>query len=218
MRKFLLLSTLLATPAFSADLPLKQLKAPLTSSPTCQWCGLYFGASVGYGGADFIADFNDSDPFADFKSQSVKHSANSVIGGGHLGYNYQFGMLVVGAETDFSITGLKNTANGVETTLPWLGTTRLRGGFLVTEYLLIYGTGGVAYGHVKVGNDAFVATTPAVGWTLGGGAEYALGPNIVIGAEYLHVDLDGPSLTVGTQTIGTRSPIDLVRGRLSYRF
>ena len=57
-----------------------------------------------------------------------------------------------------------------------------------------------------------------VGWTAGAGVEYKLAPNIGLGAEYLHVDLDGPSITTGTLTIGTRVPVDIVRGRLSYYF
>jgi outer membrane immunogenic protein len=206
-------------PAIAADLPVKPPpKAPLWSSPACQWCGLYFGASAGYGGADFIANFDDS---RDLTSLSAKHSANSILGGAHLGYNYQFGSFVLGAETDISMTGIKSKVSGAESTLPWLGTTRLRGGFLVTNDLLVYGTGGAAYGHVKVSDATcsnMVFTTPTVGWALGGGAEYAMTSNIVIGAEYLHVDLDGPSVTNGLQTLGTRVPVDIVRGRLSYRF
>src|SRR5262245_59058126 len=96
-----------ALPALAADLGVKPLhKAPLIA-PVCQWCGVYFGVNAGYGGADFIADFNDSDPLADVHSLSAKHSANSIVGGGHLGYNYQFGLLVLGAETDLSVTGIK---------------------------------------------------------------------------------------------------------------
>src|SRR6266478_3528920 len=187
MRKLLLATTLLATSAFGADLQVRPLKAvaPIT---VCSWCGLYFGANAGYGGADFIANFTEVDQFGDVRSLSAKHSANSVAGGAHLGYNYVFGNFLVGAETDISITGIKQTTDGVETKLPWLGTTRLRAGLTIAEYLLIYGTGGVAYGHVKVGDAAggAIATTPAVGWVVGAGAEYMLAQNIVIGAEYLH--------------------------------
>jgi outer membrane immunogenic protein len=219
MRKLLLLTTLLATPAFAADIPLRPLKpVPLSSSAACQWCGLYFGASAGYGGADFIANFDDS---RDLTSLSAKHSANSILGGAHIGYNYQFGIIVIGAETDISMTGIKSKSDGMESTLPWLGTTRLRAGIAPTEYLLIYATGGAAYGHVKVGDltgSNMVLTTPTVGWVLGGGAEYKITPNLGLGAEYLHVDLDGPSVTNGIQTLGTRVPVDIVRGRLSYYF
>jgi len=200
----------------AADLPVKPLATKASPfAPACQWCGLYVGVNAGYGGADFIANFDDS---RDLQSLTAKHSANSMLGGAHLGYDYQFGLFVIGAETDISMTGIKSTVDGVVTQLPWFGTTRLRAGLAITEYLLVYGTGGVAYGHVKSGIGPDVFTTPAVGWVLGGGAEYALTSNLRIGAEYLHVDLDGPSVTNGFQTLGTRVPVDVVRGRLSYHF
>jgi opacity protein-like surface antigen len=49
-------------------------------------------------------------------------------------------------ETDFDVTSIEKTTNGVTTKLPWFGTTRGRFGFLVNPALLLYGTGGVAYG------------------------------------------------------------------------
>src|SRR5260370_42131335 len=63
-------------------LPVPFKSAPLASSPGCQWCGLYFGASAGYGGADFIANFDDS---KDLTAVSAQHSAKSHLGGRQLG-------------------------------------------------------------------------------------------------------------------------------------
>lgn len=215
----LLLGSNLVQSIQAADLPRTSLKAPLASSPACRWCGIYFGVDAGYGGADFIANFDDS---RDLTSLSAKHSANSIAGGVHLGYNYQFGTFVLGAETDILATGIKSNINGTESTLPWLGTTRLRAGLLVTPDFMVYGTGGAAYGHVKVSDVAsgsgLVFTTPTVGWVLGAGAEYAISQNITIGAKYLHIDLDGPSVTNGLVTLGTRVPVDLVLGSLTYNF
>ncbi len=205
--------------SFAADLhlPKPSVKAsPL--APACPWCGLYIGADGGYGGADFIANFDDS---RDLTSLSAKHSANGILGGAHIGYNYQFGMFVVGAETDVMMTGIKSTANGAETSLPWLGTTRIRAGFALNEYIMAYATGGIAYGHVKVGDltgSNMVFTTPTVGWVAGGGLEYKITQQLGVRAEYLHVDLDGPSVTNGVQTLGTRVPVDIVRGGMSYYF
>ena len=96
--------------------------------------------------------------------------------------------------------------------LDWLGTTRGKVGFVVTpdNRLMIYGTGGVAYGggssHFNVydsANNAYWSGNPSstrVGWTIGAGVEYALTNNWTIGAEYLYADLgqhqhhDGPKL------------------------
>jgi len=209
------LAVVLGTYGHSADMRLRPRDAP--SVPICTWCGLYLGLNAGYGGADFEANVDDS---RDLQSLSVKHSANGIAGGAHIGYNYVLGNFLLGAETDISATNIKQTENGIETKLPWFGTTRLRGGFLLTEYLMVYGTGGAAYGHVKVGDTAggMVFTTPGVGWVVGAGAEYALTPNLLLGAEYLHVDLDGPSATIGVLTLGSRVPVDIGRARLSYKF
>src|SRR5260370_11294729 len=209
------LAALLVTYGYTADRRRRRRDAHL--APTCYWCGLYIGLNAGYGGADFEADVNEAN---DPNSLSAKHSASGGVGGGHIGYNYVLGNFLLGAETDISATTIKQTQSGIETKLPWFGTTRLRGGFLLTEYLMVYGTGGAAYGHVKVGDTAggMVFTTPGVGWVVGAGAEYALTPNLLLGAEYLHVDLDGPSATIGVLTLGSRVPVDIGRARLSYKF
>jgi outer membrane immunogenic protein len=73
----------------------------------------------------------------------------------------------------------------------WFGTSRLRGGYLVSDNLLLYGSGGLASGttEVTVSNNAaglpcsFAGACPfgsdsktRYGWALGLGAEYAYGP------------------------------------------
>src|ERR1700727_2738060 len=92
------------------------------------------------------------------------------IGGGQAGYNWQTGAFVLGVETDFDGTTLSKSFNNVGTpfidpfvarnlrndfftvngknSLTWLGTTRGRVGYVVTpdNRLMIYGTGGAAYG------------------------------------------------------------------------
>jgi outer membrane immunogenic protein len=44
--------------------------------------------------------------------------------------------------------------------LDWLSTSRVRAGFLVTPSLLIYGTGGVAFGRVRVDSAIISSSTP----------------------------------------------------------
>ena len=138
-------------------------------------------------------------------------SPGGVLGGAQIGYNYQFGQFVIGAETDFqgtSISGqrqqlpldalqvpLSAAANsyltpigaitGANTSLSWFGTVRGRVGYLIMPTLLIYGTGGFAYGQV----DAFGFSNTATGWTAGGGAEWMFAPNWSAKVEYLYVDL-----------------------------
>jgi outer membrane immunogenic protein len=152
------------------------------------------------------------------------------LGGGQAGYNWQTGAFVLGVETDFDGSTLSKSFNNVgspfagpfataaglggdaftingKNSLTWLGTTRGRVGFVVTpdNRLMIYGTGGVAYGG---GNSQFsvrdnttgsvLSANPSssrVGWVIGGGAEYAVTNNITIKGEYLYADLGSSKFT-----------------------
>jgi len=59
---------------------------------------------------------------------------------------------------------------------------------------------------------------PGVGWAAGAGLQYAFTPQWSIGAEYLHVELDGPSANVGGISIDTKAKTDLGRATLNYKF
>jgi outer membrane immunogenic protein len=107
-----------------------------------------------------------------------------------------------------------------EQRLDWLATFRGRIGVLAAPQLLLYATGGLAVGQVKTNSSltttvannipACVAanvglcmassdTATKVGWTVGGGAVWALTSNWSVKAEYLYVDL-GRSNSTGFDT------------------
>lgn len=90
----------------------------------------------------------------------------------------------------------------------WLGTVRGRIGILATPTILIYGTGGLAYGNYStqlqstlywqnksVANVDFIQTgnvnyaNTLVGWTAGGGVEWMFLENMSAKVEYLYYDL-----------------------------
>ena len=99
----------------------------------------------------------------------------------------------------FAVTEVK-----VSRRLDYFGTVRGRFGFAVTPTLLAYATGGLAYGRVSTSGtikqslvpnlftstdgDADFAGT-RVGWTVGGGLEWAFYPNLSAKLEYLYYDL-----------------------------
>jgi outer membrane immunogenic protein len=203
--------TFVAGAASAADLAVKApAQAPtFIASP---WDGLYIGGNVGFGSTDFGAT---AGIFGGPATDSV--TGSGVVGGVQLGYNKQFGTFVLGLETDFDATSISNTTDGVSTKLPWFGTTRVRAGFLLTPALLFYGTGGVAYGHAEISSGASV-TVPGVGWAAGAGLQYALTPQWSIGAEYLHVELDGPSADISSVTASTKFTTDLGRATLNFKF
>jgi outer membrane immunogenic protein len=171
-------------------------------------------------------------------------NAGGVVGGGQIGYNYQFGTnFVVGVETDFQGTSMRSGGNNNFALFPdpvvpgaflvplfpagnpgiglnWFGTVRGRAGFLVSPTLLVYGTGGFAYGEVQ-GNFSGRSNV-RTGWTAGGGVEWMFMPNWSAKAEYLFTDLSSGGATgpFGLVTFGThRHPqFNVVRAGVNYHF
>ncbi|MCC3244429.1 alginate export family protein [Methylocystis sp. WRRC1] len=143
------------------------------------------------------------------------------IGGLQLGANWNFsGNFLAGVETDLhGVSGNTDTkwqltsANGGgdtfltyeqrTATLNYLGTVRGRLGYLATPTLVVYGTGGMAYGGVvsntaiftrRVGGTSQTQVNPVfqdtlVGWSAGGGVEWMFLPNWSAKVDYLHYDL-----------------------------
>ena len=132
-------------------------------------------------------------------------NVNGFIGGGQAGYNWQRGTWLFGLETDIQGSGERGSSDvclvagcaigtGLFTAnykLDWFGTARGRVGFLPTDRVLLYATGGLAYGGVS-------ATAPLIplswgstraGWTVGAGAEVAIDRHWSVKLEYLYMDL-----------------------------
>jgi outer membrane immunogenic protein len=139
---------------------------------------------------------------------------DGFIGGGQLGYNWQVDRSwVLGIETDFQGSTEKGSATAcsvatcaagsafltVEQKLEWFGTLRGRVGWLATDRIMLYGTAGLAYGHLKtnfaaglngIGTAAALGSSSTqVGWTAGAGVEGAIDRNWTVKLEYLYVDL-----------------------------
>ncbi len=220
-----------STTAFAADLAYR--KAPAPVDPAFNWSGFYVGVNAGGGwydgrgfaGSSNVASLVSPSNLISFPPNPARNDPGVTVGG-LAGYNYQIGSFVLGAETDFNYADLKSRHSGGVTTiccggavdtlsydsrsqLDWFGTMRARLGFLPTAQLLIYGTGGLAYGEVERSLQQSTvipaiavgrywqgnASDVRVGWTAGGGAEYALTPSITVRAEYLYLDLGKSSVT-----------------------
>lgn len=217
MKKVLIAAALVATGASAqaADLPAKAkpyYKAPVAR--VYDWTGFYIGVNGGTGfGRSYtqLGDFNGG-------NASSRLGGWGALGGGQIGYNWQYGNLfglgnvVLGVETDIQGAGFKDDRTceyfcspgisgfSVNQKLDWFGTVRGRVG-VATGPVLSYFTGGFAYGGVDTtitsqftgaaGTSSFSNTR--TGWTLGSGVEAALGGNWTGKIEYLYVSL-------GTQT------------------
>jgi outer membrane immunogenic protein len=229
---------LLAGPANAADMA---RKAPMAPPPVVQnWYGFYIGAHAGYAWSDDSVDFTGATGLLAVGVNipgSLGGSSNGFIGGIHWGSNYQFGNIVVGFDSDFSWLDRDETRTvtlgGITTTasqsLDWFGTTRVRGGFLVTPNTLIYATGGLASGRAEVDITHTAAGTFTVnardtlwGYAIGGGIEYLAGP-WMFRVEYLHYDLGDLDFAytipaTGTVTTSANFSGDIVRAGISYKF
>jgi len=109
------ISALLGGSALAADLP---VKAPPPGCPGCNWNGFYVGVNVGGGIAhDQSQDAITLFPAGNFGGAVAPGVANPIsnttyssspaglLGGGQLGFNWQMGHLVLGAEGDWDWTG-----------------------------------------------------------------------------------------------------------------
>jgi len=216
--------------ALAADLPSRKAPAPIAASaPPAIWTGFYAGVNAGY---TFPADRSLSlssvslSPLAPIIAWAAEANgvypagSDGFIGGGQAGYNFQLGNFVLGFEADFQglaangggsdslVVGLfgANTFfsdNRASQSLDYLGTARGRVGYLLTPTLLLYGTGGLAYGGARTsasvlqfsstngffGAGSTSASELLVGWTAGAGAEWRFDPNWSVKLEYLHYDL-----------------------------
>jgi len=224
----------LATSAMAADLPARRsvAPAPFVAVPVFTWTGFYVGVNAGYGFSDsnddavFVPQGTFLAPFAG-SSGIVSNGGNEndgFVGGAQIGYNLQFGAFVVGVEADIQYADLGGNNNRTAVYTPvtgavpvgftpgsavsgleYFGTVRARAG-VAFDRLLVYATGGFAFGGFDGGNSGFVDDGDDIqgGYAVGGGLEYAFTNNLTAKIEGLYVNLDrGNGRTfVGTDALG----------------
>ncbi len=163
--------------------------------------GFIGGGQIGYnwqipfGGAGFVS--------------GIEADIQGIAGSGSTGSRWSavntsdFGASLSVADPIALLSNQQGKAN-----LQYIGTVRGRLGYLVMPTLLVYGTGGLAYGGVSINmtnfqswtatngstNNAVIAGNGAyantqVGWTAGGGLEWMFLPNWSAKVEYLYYDL-----------------------------
>jgi len=242
MKKKLLLSVAFFGAAAGVGSP--ALAAPPTPLPMMyNWTGCYIGANAGYSWGRGSVDVNAPSlgfPFG------ANFDMNGFIGGGQVGCNWQYSNAVWGLETDFQGSAQKGSraaafnfsegtsSHNVEAKLRWFGTVRARAGVLVVPTVLLYGTGGLAYGNVQVtdnifssnfGAASFSTSETRVGWTVGFGIEglFINAPRWTWRVEYLYMDL-GSVNGSGIDPVGqpvvwnARFTDNIVRGAINFRF
>lgn len=224
-----LLLTVGTTSVFAADLPsAKGAPVYTPAPPVLSWTGVYVGGQIGIQWGQTSWDRFDPTNTALIASE-LPYSNKGVVGGGHIGYNYQVSQFVFGLEGDVEDTNFNG--NGTSNGNTWANTTRAdieasiraRAG-IAWNQILFFLTGGGTYAGFhntaqnSPGNFYAGDSFGRIGWTGGGGVEYAIDPNwsILIEdrfSEYGHHDLD-----TGTEFIHEGLWDNRVEAGFSYRF
>jgi outer membrane immunogenic protein len=218
-------------------------KAPYAKAPVMAgnpWSGWYGGVNAGYVdgsttmNTDAVVIANSTTAatapaMAAGATSQLSTGNGGFIGGGQVGYNYLLSpRLLAGVEADIQGSSLRNSASattispaafsfvtGITTSrsLDYIGTIRGRLGAAVTPGMLLYVTGGLAYGGVKssttIGQTA-PGSIPAVamgtagsfsdnrvGYTVGAGGEWMFMSRWSAKAEYLYYDLGSANYGTG---------------------
>ena len=201
--------------AAAADAPVLVRKAPAPLA-AYDWTGVYIGGHVGAGFSYRDWTFGDG---------SISEAGNAAMIGGQIGFNYQVGKWVMGAEVDASWGNLKDESvcpdgiNSCWTRQTWLGTATGRIGYAF-DPALFYLKGGAAFTR----SDYF-KTAPAPvpspldergggrrnGWTVGAGMEYALWHHWTLKFEYDYLDFGSRAFAMANVATGAFAENIVVR-------
>ena len=202
----------------AADMPVKA--APIAPA-YYDWSGVYVGVHAGYGGG--MKDWND---------QGFHFPAKGFLGGAQAGINKQIASLVFGLELDGSWANIKGSPT-INVGGPVLGfqesltaTSKIDGlvtfagrAGLAADRWFVFAKGGLALAHETHSFNFINASIPAapggsstltgsgseyrLAPMIGFGAEYALGANWSVKAEYDYIHLGAGHPTISsTATIG----------------
>ena len=239
MRRLLLASTVLtaalAGSALAADLPMRAPAPAPYAIPIFTWTGFYVGVNGGYAGDEYRYHLDYDNEI----SANAHLNSSGFVGGGQIGYNWQLASpIVLGIEADIQASGLEGElgldanfgGSGISASAgsktDYFGTVRGRLGWAAIDRLMVYVTGGYAYGQTKSyynidfgSSYSGSKSSTNSGYTVGGGVEYAILPNWSIKAEYLFVDLGKKNLYSSDYlTIDEKTRFNVVRAGINYRF
>ncbi|MDH3741061.1 MAG: outer membrane beta-barrel protein [Hyphomicrobiales bacterium] len=211
------------------------LGAQTAPASAADWTGFYIGGHLGGTWADF--DYSHNQPLVPLV-EPLSFDMSSFAGGGQGGYRHQFGNFVAGFELSYTITDMDDTVTSA-LVADRSRTVMIDDIFMATVNLgvpwndwLGYITGGYAGADVDISSNVIssgVLTSSSSdwenGWTIGAGLEFAVTPNLRIGAQYNYVDLiidDRFGVQTGGFTLQNHQSIDSeihqVMARVSWQF
>lgn len=211
MRKVHTMAAVAALLALSASANAQVYAPPAVYVPLFSWTGFYIGGN--FGGAWNHQSVTDSLFGLNFSNAS---NDGAFMGGGQVGFNYQFSNVVLGVEWDIDWIGNNNniTNNGIS--VPGIGPARVssNNGWITTlaarfgvtyDNWLFYGKAGggwVGNTNVTITNATTGASVTifdnntSSGWLVGAGIEWALASNWSVKIEYNYLGLNSRTFVV----------------------
>lgn len=221
--------------AMAADMA---VKAPVAPVAAYDWSGFYLGIDGGWQGSRIGL----SGVFAGVpEALTYAPHHDSFALGGFGGVQRQFGQVVLGIEGGY-LSGFNNASLGATPSLSIFsaggtGTAQAKMRYIwsiggragwALDHWMPYVTGGYANGSFEFdaqnvpppGTEQAKANTG--GGYIGGGVDYAITNNWIIGAEYRHYGFSSKSATgvapTFTEQVNFAPRTDTVVARLSYKF
>lgn len=189
-------------------------------SPFAIWSGPHFGLNGSAGGV--FSDFSfasKSNGYAQTSGFGEERKDTPLLLGANLGYDWQFGRMVLGVEGDFEGVSLRRELGAAPTTgsspSPGSGFVRIRtdrngsvrgrAGIAYNNFL-IYATGGAILESDHIQVDALSDQQTVFGYTLGAGFETRIAPNLSAGIQYRFADFPGGVYNLnGGATVSAKS-------------
>jgi outer membrane immunogenic protein len=213
--------------AFGADLPTRKGPPLAPVAAPYKWTGFYIGADVGGAWGSGKETFSNGAPTGD-------SDPSGVIGGGYVGYNQQFGQLVVGLEGDVTASDVKGSfvnLGGLTSvggaSFDWEEAIRARAG-MAWDRALFYVAGGAAFadftykGGPAPGPACCGFSDSRTGYTVGAGVEYAVTDNLIARLEYRFNDFGaaqgGLSPTFPGVIVKVNNEYNEIRAGLEWKF
>lgn len=217
MKKFLMGSIAALSIAISAS---SGQAADLMDAPVdCGWCGLYVGGHFGGVWADVDHDAGPGFP--------TSYTADGFLGGALIGFNHQFGDIVLGLEADISLGDLSGSAvngpaNPTTDDLNVAGSLRARVGFVMSAQMLLFITGGIAIADAGFSDPNQVGVTSDdqthFGGVVGAGVEWKAWQNVSIRGEYLYTSYGSEIYGIGPTPESIEFDTHVARGAVIWHF
>ena len=233
-----------AVMAQAADLPLRTAPPAFTAVPINieDWSGVYVGSTYGYGFNSFRNRQLGSTTVPTAVGASRTTDADGQAGGAVVGYRFQTGRFVYGAEGSIDLNVIRHTDAGggiVPAQDDSLYDIRFRGliGYEFGHLMPFIAGGAVLNETYLHGTDSiggipnyFGQNKQTVGYTVGAGLEYKFNPRdyfsflpsfvagpLILRAEYMYQSLPDETYAYAGQTYRVRQDGNFLRAAVIYR-